>query len=96
MVRALDDGAGFDSAEQRLKVPPNSVEAEQSLLGGLMLDSPNILVHDFEGSFPLALQRDRLTTPTLPFQREILNDVIEDFIRNGNNASARHSFPLTS
>ena len=39
MVRALDDGAGIDSAEQRLKVPPNSIEAEQSLLGGLMLDN---------------------------------------------------------
>ena len=39
MVRALDDGAGIESAEQRLKVPPNSIEAEQSLLGGLMLDN---------------------------------------------------------
>ncbi|MEX2496403.1 MAG: replicative DNA helicase [Woeseia sp.] len=39
MVRALEDTAGFDAAEQRLKVPPNSLEAEQSLLGGLMLDS---------------------------------------------------------
>ena len=39
MVRALDDGVGIESAEQRLKVPPNSLEAEQSLLGGLMLDN---------------------------------------------------------
>ncbi len=39
MVRALDDGAAIDSAELRLKVPPNSIEAEQSLLGGLMLDN---------------------------------------------------------
>lgn len=39
MVRALDDGIGSDAAESRLKVPPNSVEAEQSLLGGLMLDN---------------------------------------------------------
>ena len=39
MVRALDDGAAIDSAEYRLKVPPNSIEAEQSLLGGLMLDN---------------------------------------------------------
>ncbi|GMR17069.1 MAG: replicative DNA helicase [Gammaproteobacteria bacterium] len=39
MVRALDDGTTMDTAEQRLKVPPNSVEAEQSLLGGLMLDN---------------------------------------------------------
>ena len=39
MVRALDDGSGIESAEQRLKVPPNSIEAEQSLLGGLMLDN---------------------------------------------------------
>jgi replicative DNA helicase len=39
MVRALDDGAPFDAAERRLKVPPNSVEAEQSLLGGLMQDN---------------------------------------------------------
>jgi len=30
----LDGGA-----EQRLKVPPNSIEAEQSLIGGLMLDA---------------------------------------------------------
>ncbi|MDJ0916223.1 MAG: replicative DNA helicase [Woeseiaceae bacterium] len=35
MVRALGDGG---SLEQRLKVPPSSVEAEQSLIGGLMLD----------------------------------------------------------
>jgi len=39
MVRALDDGATIDTAEHRLKVPPNSIEAEQSLLGGLMLDN---------------------------------------------------------
>ena len=39
MVRALEEGAAVDSAEHRLKVPPNSVEAEQSLLGGLMLDN---------------------------------------------------------
>lgn len=39
MVRALDDGRVDGSAEQRLKIPPNSIEAEQSLLGGLMLDA---------------------------------------------------------
>ena len=39
MVRALDDRAPIDAAERRLKVPPNSVEAEQSLLGGLMQDN---------------------------------------------------------
>lgn len=38
MVRALDDGIGTGGAEQRFKVPPHSIEAEQSLLGGLMLD----------------------------------------------------------
>ena len=38
MVRAFDDGVPGAGAEQRLKVPPNSIEAEQSLLGGLMLD----------------------------------------------------------
>ena len=39
MVRALDDGMTDGGAEQRLKVPPNSIEAEQSLIGGLMLDA---------------------------------------------------------
>jgi replicative DNA helicase len=39
MVRAVHDGRIDAGAEQRLKVPPNSVEAEQSLLGGLMLDA---------------------------------------------------------
>lgn len=39
MIRALEERTAFDSAEQRLKIPPNSVEAEQSLLGGLMLDN---------------------------------------------------------
>ncbi len=39
MVRALDEGQGTAAAEQRLKVPPNSIEAEQSLIGGLMLDA---------------------------------------------------------
>jgi len=38
MVRALDDGVTTGGAGQRLKVPPHSIEAEQSLLGGLMLD----------------------------------------------------------
>ena len=38
MVRALEDGVATASAEQRLKVPPHSIETEQSLLGGLMLD----------------------------------------------------------
>jgi len=37
MVRALDDGMP-GGGTQHLKVPPNSIEAEQSLLGGLMLD----------------------------------------------------------
>ncbi|MDH4073365.1 MAG: hypothetical protein OEV41_09695, partial [Gammaproteobacteria bacterium] len=39
MVRALNDGAPIGDTELRLKVPPNSVEAEQSLLGGLMQDN---------------------------------------------------------
>ena len=39
MVRALDDGMVDGGAERRLKVPPNSIEAEQSLIGGLMLDA---------------------------------------------------------
>ena len=39
MVRALDDGVPVDAMERRLKVPPNSVEAEQSLIGGLMQDN---------------------------------------------------------
>ena len=38
MVRAFDDGVGAGSGDQRLKVPPHSIEAEQALLGGLMLD----------------------------------------------------------
>jgi len=39
MVRALDDGMVDGGAEQRLKIPPNSLEAEISLIGGLMLDA---------------------------------------------------------
>jgi len=39
MVRALGDSAPDGSEESRLKVPPSSTEAEQSLLGGLMLDT---------------------------------------------------------
>ena len=38
MVRVLEEGATAGADEQRLKVPPNSIEAEQSLIGGLMLD----------------------------------------------------------
>jgi replicative DNA helicase len=38
MVRALGEGSSIEGLEQRLKVPPNAVEAEQSLLGGLMLN----------------------------------------------------------
>jgi len=54
MVRALDDVTPTDAAERRLKVPPNSIEAEQSLLGGLMQDNEAwdkvadlIVAHDF-------------------------------------------------
>jgi replicative DNA helicase len=39
MVRALDDDGHIGGAELRLKVPPNSVESEQSVLGGVMLDN---------------------------------------------------------
>ena len=39
MVRALDDGLTDGGAERRLKTPPNSIEAEQALLGGLMLNA---------------------------------------------------------
>lgn len=39
MVRVLDGDLPTDSVESRLKKPPSSVEAEQSLLGGLMLDN---------------------------------------------------------
>ena len=39
MVRAVDDGTIDGGAAQYLKVPPNSLEAEQSLIGGLMLDA---------------------------------------------------------
>ncbi len=35
----MDEGQADGGAEQRLKVPPNSLEAEQSLIGGLMLDA---------------------------------------------------------
>jgi len=39
MIQALEERGELDAAERRLKMPPNSVEAEQSLLGGLMLDN---------------------------------------------------------
>jgi replicative DNA helicase len=39
MVRALEEGIGATADEQRIKIPPNSIEAEQSLIGGLMLDA---------------------------------------------------------
>ena len=54
MVRALDDGVTTEGVEQRFKVPPHSIEAEQSLLGGLMLDhqswdkiADNVSAQDF-------------------------------------------------
>ncbi|MEO1204409.1 MAG: replicative DNA helicase [Pseudomonadota bacterium] len=34
----MGDGLSTDGLEQRLKVPPHSLEAEQSLIGGLMLN----------------------------------------------------------
>lgn len=39
MVRALDDDGSLSGSEIRLTVPPNSIEAEQSVLGGVMLDN---------------------------------------------------------
>jgi replicative DNA helicase len=54
MVRALDDLMPTDAKERRLKVPPNSIEAEQSLIGGLMQDNEAwdkvadiVVAHDF-------------------------------------------------
>ena len=38
MAQSSDDEIGNATA-MSLKVPPNSIEAEQSLLGGLMLDN---------------------------------------------------------
>ena len=38
MVRAMDGDSRIESVQQNLKIPPNSVEAEQSILGGLMID----------------------------------------------------------
>lgn len=39
MVRALGEGPANGGAEQRLRTPPSSIEAEQALLGGLMLNA---------------------------------------------------------
>ncbi len=39
MVRALEEREAREAAESRLRTPPHSMEAEQSLLGGLMLDN---------------------------------------------------------
>lgn len=39
MVRVMDEGMNDGGAEPRFKVPPNSLQAEQSLIGGLMLDA---------------------------------------------------------
>ena len=38
MVRVMDGDSRIESVQQNLKIPPNSVEAEQSILGGLMID----------------------------------------------------------
>jgi hypothetical protein len=43
-------------------------------------EMPNISVFDFNANFPLNIQRTQLTTPTLPFQHELLEDIIRDFI----------------
>ena len=37
MVRVMDGDSRIESVQQNLKIPPNSVEAEQSILGGLMI-----------------------------------------------------------
>jgi replicative DNA helicase len=37
--RSGADGAGRDDEVARLRVPPHSIEAEQSVLGGLLLDN---------------------------------------------------------
>ena len=38
MAQSSDDEIG-NVSEMSLKIPPNSIEAEQSLLGGIMLDN---------------------------------------------------------
>ena len=38
MVRVMDGDSRIESVQQNLKIPPNSIEAEQSILGGLMID----------------------------------------------------------
>jgi len=42
--------------------------------------TPNILVFDSIGNLPLNLQRTELTTRELPFENELIDDLIRDFL----------------
>ncbi len=50
---------------------------------GDVLKMPNLAVLDREGRLPLTLQRDRLVEERLPFEKELLADVLDDFLAYG-------------
>lgn len=43
-------------------------------------ERPSLSIFDFNAHFPINIQRTAITTRTLPFQDELLKDVIRDFI----------------
>ncbi|WP_162261736.1 ATP-binding protein [Bosea sp. Root381] len=45
-----------------------------------LFSDPNIEVVDFSGHFPLNLQRNELASRSFPFAKELLEDVVDDFI----------------
>jgi hypothetical protein len=66
-----------------IEIRPNE---GQALSGGIIKDKyitfrrPHLSVFDFNANFPLNIQRTDITTTTLPFQEELLADIIRDFI----------------
>jgi molecular chaperone HtpG len=46
----------------------------------VQFERPSLSVFDLNAAFPLNIQRTGITTPNLPFHRELLEDLIKDFI----------------
>jgi hypothetical protein len=57
---------------------------------------PNLSVFDFNANFPLNIQRTEITTSTLPFKKELLDDLTKEFIAHILVETPIHQFPNTS
>lgn len=47
---------------------------------GLEITHPNICIQDYDGSFPINLRRSNITEQHYPFEQQLVNDIVDDFL----------------